>query len=360
MRLFHFSGSPCLLGFLSVAAVSMAVASIVSEVKAGVVSFGSFSGEFVTVGDPGNMADSNGVGAVANTFEIMKYEVTNDQYATFLNSVAKSDTTFLYSTIMASQPRGGITRSGSPGSYTYSVKPNMGNKPVVYVSWFAAARYANWLHNGATDTASVNTGAYNVGSIYSGDAVAVNSGASFFIPTDDQWYKAAYYKGGSTNAGYWAYATQSDDTPASVTANATGDGSAGNTGNSANYNKLTDWNGQDGMITTVGTNGGASYYGAFDMSGNANEWSDLNGSTPLGNRAWRGGDYLIGPGYMSKDLRSDVTPAFGTGNVGFRIARLHTPSGEVPEPTSMAIFGVGALGMAYRARRKAKAKATQA
>ncbi len=29
--------------------------------------------------------------------------------------------------------------------------------------------------------------------------------------------------------------------------------------------------------------------------------------------------------------------------------------GEVPEPTSMAIFGLGALGMAYRARRKSKA-----
>ncbi|MBU6387612.1 MAG: PEP-CTERM sorting domain-containing protein, partial [Planctomycetes bacterium] len=27
----------------------------------------------------------------------------------------------------------------------------------------------------------------------------------------------------------------------------------------------------------------------------------------------------------------------------------------VPEPTSMAIFGLGALGLAYRARRKAKA-----
>jgi hypothetical protein len=31
------------------------------------------------------------------------------------------------------------------------------------------------------------------------------------------------------------------------------------------------------------------------------------------------------------------------------------PSSAVPEPTSMAIFGLGALGMAYRARRKLKA-----
>ena len=38
---------------------------------------------------------------------------------------------------------------------------------------------------------------------------------------------------------------------------------------------------------------------------------------------------------------------------------IQTPdgSGAVPEPTSMAIFGLGTLGMAYRARRKAKARA---
>lgn len=341
---------------MSVAAVSMAATSMVSTVEAGMLSFGLFSGEFVTVGDPGNTADSNGYGAVGETFEIMKYEVTNDQYAAFLNSVARSDPSFMYVTTMGSQPRGGITRSGSPGSYTYSVKENMGNKPVVYIAWFAAARYANWLHNGATSTSSTETGAYNLGGTYYGDAVAVNPGASFFIPTEDQWYKAAYYKGGGTNAGYWAYATQSDAQPDSVTANSTGDGSAGNTGNSANYNKLTDWNGQDGNVTTVGTNGGASYYGTFDMSGNANEWNDLNGSTPLDKRGWRGGDYLIGQEWMSSSKRNDPGPALGAGNVGFRIARLYTPSGgEVPEPTSMAIFGLGALGLAYRARRKSKA-----
>lgn len=37
-----------------------------------------------------------------------------------------------------------------------------------------------------------------------------------------------------------------------------------------------------------------------------------------------------------------------------------TPGGSVvPEPTSMAIFGLGALGMAYRARRKSKASLIQ-
>jgi hypothetical protein len=38
-------------------------------------------------------------------------------------------------------------------------------------------------------------------------APTVNAGATFHLPTADQWYKAAYYKGGSTNAGYWDYAS---------------------------------------------------------------------------------------------------------------------------------------------------------
>ena len=41
-----------------------------------------------------------------------------------------------------------------------------------------------------------------------------------------------------------------------------------------------------------------------------------------------------------------------TGFVTFNIENGGTGGGEVPEPTSMAIFGLGALGLAYRNRRK--------
>jgi formylglycine-generating enzyme len=112
----------------------------------------------------------------------------------------------------------------------------MGDKPVNYVSWFDAARVSNWLMNGATSSSSTETGAYTLnGGQTSGTAPAVNPGATFYVPTEDQWYKAAYYKGGGTNAGYWNYATQSDTAPTAVTAGITGIGSAGNTGNFANF-----------------------------------------------------------------------------------------------------------------------------
>ncbi len=146
--------------------------------------------DWVTVGDPDNAADTTTYGAVADAFQIMKFEFQNSQYTDFLNSVAATDTYSLYNANMGSDARGGITQSGSSGSYTYAVKTNMGDKPVNYVSWFDAARVSNWLMNGQ-GSSSTETGAYTLGGATSGNAVPVNSGATFYIPTEDQWYKAA-------------------------------------------------------------------------------------------------------------------------------------------------------------------------
>jgi hypothetical protein len=103
--------------------------------------------------------------------------------------------------------------------------------------------------NGATGISSMETGAYTLNNATSGTAPTVNSGATFYIPTEDQWYKAAYYKGGSTNAGYWDYATQSDTGPTAVTADSTVIGSAGSTGNFANYNNNADRGSPSKMAT---------------------------------------------------------------------------------------------------------------
>ena len=255
---------------------------------------GSITGsiDWVMVGDPGNAADTTGYGAVANAFRIMKFEFTNAEYTDFLNAVDPSGTNpnSVYKAEMGSNARGGISfTSGAASGSKYAVRTNMADKPVNYVSWFDAARVANWLQNGQ-GSGSTETGAYTlVGGQTSGTAPAANPGASYLLPTEDQWYKAAYYKGGGTNAGYWDYATQSDLAPTAVTADSTGIGSAGSTGNFANYDNTADWNSQDGNVTTVGTNGGASAYGAFDMSGNLYEWNDLTGAAGS-SRGRRGGD----------------------------------------------------------------------
>ena len=296
--------------------------------------------DWVTVGDPGNAADTApaGYGAVADAFQIMKYEFTNQQYTAFLNSVAATDTYSLYNTTMGSNARGGITQSGASGSYTYAVKPNMGDKPVNYVSWFDAARVSNWLMNGATGTSSTETGAYTlVGGQTSGTAPARNSGATFYIPTEDQWYKAAFYKGSGTNAGYWDYATQSDTAPTAVTSGSTGIGSAGSTGNFANWNFAASWNGQGGNVTTVGTNGGASAYGAFDMSGNVSEWNDLTGAAGS-TRGRRGGGWNGSALNLSSSSSNPLDASSEIAALGFRLA---SPV-AVPEPSTwvMALAGI--------------------
>lgn len=111
-----------------------------------------------------------------------------------------------------------------------------------WVSWFSAARVANWLQAGgqtylstASGSAAINGGAYSLNGQTSGNVPLKNAGAQYWIPTQDEWYKAAYYKGGGTNAGYWNCATQSDEAPATITASLTGVGSQGSTGNFANY-----------------------------------------------------------------------------------------------------------------------------
>jgi formylglycine-generating enzyme required for sulfatase activity len=319
--------------------------------------------QWVTVGDPNNAADTTNRGAVSDSFQIMKYEFTNQQYTNFLNSVDAGgiNPNSVYNVDMGNDIRGGISfTSGAASGSKYAVKSNMGDKPVNYVSWFDAARVANWYQNGATSLSNTEDGAYTlVGGQTTGTAPARNNGATFYIPTEDQWYKAAYYKGGSTSAGYWDYATRSDTAPTAVTADTTGIGSASTgtigsgTGNFANYLGDANWNGleRNGNVTTVGTNGVSSAYGAFDMNGNITEWNDLTGLVAGERRGLRGGFW---GSFSELSLRSSFnqdTPASDESDVyGFRLA---SPV-AVPEPSTyaMALAGLACGGYSVLRRRK--------
>ena len=312
--------------------------------------------DWVTVGDPGNTADTTGApnpaGAVADAFQIMKYEWTNSRYVDFLNAVDASGTNpnSVYNTNMGSDVRGGIsfTSGASPGS-KYAAKTDMGDKPVNFVSWWDAARVANWLQNGQ-GSGSTETGAYTLNNNTSGNAPAVNVGALFYLPTENQWYKAAYYKGGSTNAGYWDYATQSDTAPTAVTAGTTGIGSAGSAGNFANYIDGADWNGQNGNVTTVGTNGGSSAYDTFDMSGSIWEWNDLTGAAGS-TRGARGGYWSSFSAFsLSSSSNIAIDPSDESDVYGFRLA---SPV-AVPEPATyaMALAGLACGGFSMWRRCK--------
>jgi sulfatase modifying factor 1 len=341
---------------LSVAAVVFLVASAAQATPISATVLGY---DLVKVGDANNAADGgNGYGAVATDFWIGRFHFTNTQYVAFLNAIdpAGEGPNGVYNTDMGSNARGGITRDlGKPAGSRYDVRTNMGDKPVNYVSWFDAARVANWLHNGAktyistdaTANAPQNTGAYTLGTATSGDAPAKNAGAQFYIPTENEWYKAAYYspvKGGEGSPGYYLYGNGFDTpAPTAVTADTSGNGSAGNgsiigsgTGNFANFFNGAVWNDQTGNVTTVGTNGAPSYYGAFDMSGNVWDWNDLDGLAGS-SRGIRGGPWNGTASGLSSATGGTIDPSSDFLNVGFRLAS------PVPEPATLGMTSGGLL-----------------
>ena len=189
--------------------------------------------DMATVGNPGNAADTTGYGRVDYVYGIGKTHITIEQYCEFLNAVAQTDTYGLYDEGVNWAPVSGISRTGASGSYAYSptapVGPSVpgitaGNRPITKLTWFSAARFANWMANGQPTGSQIAStterGAYQLdgrttGAQVARSAVNPNTGAmpTFVIPTENEWYKAAYYKGGSTNAGYWNYATRSDTLP---------------------------------------------------------------------------------------------------------------------------------------------------
>ena len=120
--------------------------------------------KFVQVTDVGNESDESGFGTVSYSYFIKKYLTTNQEYCEFLNAVAKTDPYGLFSISMQNNKKGGITRSGRSGSYSYSIKNNMGNKPVNFVGWLSCARMCNWLHNKYYSQKTVETefGAYDL------------------------------------------------------------------------------------------------------------------------------------------------------------------------------------------------------
>ena len=78
--------------------------TLISNLQAALITI-----DWVTVGDPGNAADTTTYGAVADSFRIMKFEFQNSQYAAFLNSVDPNGTNpnSVYSADMGSNPLGG-------------------------------------------------------------------------------------------------------------------------------------------------------------------------------------------------------------------------------------------------------------
>jgi len=299
--------------------------------------------DFVAVTDANNPADFTGHGGVAQNFKMGKNDIKASEYCQFLNAVAsKSDPYALYNDKMTSNPNvASITRkTEADGSFTYFVKSNADQLPIAYVSWFSAARFCNWMHNGQPigdeDVTTTETGAYTLNgamrdepgsaTVEKSDYCKLNDDAKFFLPTEDQWYKAAYYKR-KRNSDYWDYPTKSDTAPTNQ---------CKGYGNEANYfiasssddSKTFPWywnyqysnGGKTPFLTNVGSfTGSAGPYGTFDMGGNLFQWVCNPGYS--GTRVIRGGSWKKQQNdELKRTTCITANPAIGYEFVGFRIA----------------------------------------
>jgi formylglycine-generating enzyme required for sulfatase activity len=320
---------------------------------------GQASLQFVPVGNPGNAADpSTGslYGSVGYTYQMGKYDVTVGQYVQFLNAVAKTDPYGLYNGAMATDYSTiGIAQNGSSGSYSYSVTggySQAANCPVFDVSWGDAARLCNWLQNGqptsgVENASTTENGAYTLNGATSQSALLAitrNSGATYVIPTENEWYKAAYYdptlNGGA--GGYWTYPTKSNTAPSNILS------STGT--NNANF---YDWYGTGNggytdptnVLTPVGAFAASpGPYGTFDMGGDVVQWNetDVTGSW----RGERGGCWDTNSSQLTSLVRGIGLPTTESSIDGFRVA-------SVPEPGSIALLLAGFLCLlAYVWRRR--------
>jgi|GEM_PF-1112072 len=333
--------------------------------------------DWATVGDVGNTADTrvmnkgpcttigaigcegdmtSGYGAVGYEYQIAKHHVTMSQYTEFLNSVDPlgNNTLGLYDDKMEEfiipqipfNPSlaftGGIDFDGAAASGNkYSAQSGKENYPATYISWVSAARFVNWLSNGQ-GTGDTESGVYNMLPTSTNDSIPVRqAGATVFLPSEDEFYKAAYYDP-TLNGGVGGYTEYGIGNAAPVA-----EGPAGGS-TSANYSQTdgidgpsgnTYWQTSGGLfthnqnyLTDVGAYSSAtSYYGLFDVDGNATQWTETAKANPFNANQElpisRGGSWLqstdgSGASYRPAQFFATGSSSVSSNNLGLRIAQL--------------------------------------
>ena len=285
-------------------------------------SFGSganaFTMDFVTIGNPNNAADTTGspnpAGSVAYTYNLGKYEVSRDQINK-ANAAGSLGITL-----------GNMTSYGGNGV----------NRPATGISWYNAAKYVNWLNTSTGGTAAYkfDGGAFQLWSStdagYNANNKFRNSNAKFWLPSTDEWYKAAY---GNLNGTWNNYATGSDSAPRSVASDA-----AANTAVYIPQSGPAD-------ITSAG---GLSPWGTMGQGGNVFEWMetayDGSNNTAGETRGRRGGYWASASDSLGASTSYGIGPADGFDSLGFRVA-------SVPEPSTGLLVVLGLSGLLLKRRK---------
>ncbi len=256
---------------------------------------------FVNVGNAGNAADNTGYGAVGYNYRIGKYEVSAGQWAA----------------VLAAAP--GVGNAAYWG----------GSQPAAGISWYEAAKFCNWLTTG-----DVNKGVYDTATwaIMDHQTAGATYGTAYFIPTLNEWYKAAYYDPAKAGgAGYWDYPTGSDSAPTAVY-----EGTSPGTAVYVNWLAPT-------TPANVDNCGGLSPYGTMGQGGNVWEWNESSVSVY---RGVRGGGINGDFNFLLASFRDSRIGTTESYSIGFRVA-------SVPEPGNMLTTAmIAVIGLIYGWRKR--------
>ncbi|MFA6045304.1 MAG: SUMF1/EgtB/PvdO family nonheme iron enzyme [Phycisphaerales bacterium] len=303
--------------------------------------------QFVTIGSPGNApwtggGVNNNRGAVDYSYRIGQFEVTTSQWVEFMNAAlirpAGDTIPFVIRPLVW-----GARSSG--GQWTVTAGKEM--IPVSGLDWRTCAVYCNWLTNGkSSDRSAFLSGAYDVstfgyfnnGSLFT-DQISHSPGATYWIPTLDEWMKAAHYdpnKNGPGQGGWWANANQSDDYPVY--------GPPGFTVNGQPTTANAGWDGfsfpgQNPYSVPLGAYDVTSAFGLYDTAGGASEWLEASVGDPgepyprfrlYDGSHWN--QYAAG-GDLTRSPSGGESPTYPGAGLGLRIAS------SVPTPGALALLG---------------------
>lgn len=327
--------------------------------------------DFVTIGAVNNPAwtgggSNNNRGSVGYVYNIGKFEVTTAQWAEFMNAALDRPADDRIPAVQYPSIWGATAvPPANAGGRRYVVQPGRENIPVGGITWRTAAVYANWLHNSkGTNREAFLSGAYDVSTFGVGpngvgftDQLTRSPGARYWIPSLDEWMKAAHYDPNKPNAdgtigGWWQYPNATDTPllyapPHQFTQD----------GRESQANAIWDsfgWPGFDPFQVPLGAyTDVVSPWGLYDVAGGTSEWTE----TPL----YFTGDvyprFRITDGSAWASAASGTTdsagsrwsaygPAYAGYDAGLRIAS------SVPAPGVALIGACVVVGAGWNGRRR--------